>query len=240
MQCFRTALFMCLLLSATLAWSVEGAPTSINDQGKLTALEGGPVTAGNYTFAFKLFNVAAGGTQIWPPAGSENHALVLGTDGLWTALLGKDFALLSDFVDDTARFLDITVTPPVGSPETLSRVRLGSAPFALEAAQLNGRTGDAYVETAGDVMTGRLQIDYGSNGTDIDLRQDGGTAAIVALNSGGALKCQLVGDTKGHLVLFNNPVPGELCHRQGRGARFLGTDVRDRGRHQAQTDFRAL
>ncbi len=197
----------CLLLlaaSAVLGQEPQGAPNNINAQGKLTAAGGGPVTAGNYTFNFNIFNASAGGTQIWPAAGGENHLIAVGTDGLWNAMLGKDGGLNVGTMDDTTRWLEVAVTPPVGSAETFSRVKLSSNPFTLEAGQLNGRTGNEYVEVAGDVMTGRLQVDFGSNGTDIDLRQDGGTLSVLALSSGGSLKCQMVGGTKGHLVLLDD------------------------------------
>ena len=114
---FKLSVVM-LALTTVLAPSVlfsQGAPTTINAQGKLTGSGGVPITAGNYTFAFKIFDAQAAGTQKWPPAGSENHILALDTGGIWNALLGQTSALNADVMDDTSRWLEITVTPPVGS-----------------------------------------------------------------------------------------------------------------------------
>ncbi|MGH8004071.1 MAG: hypothetical protein ACRECJ_05050, partial [Limisphaerales bacterium] len=167
-------------------------PNNINVQGKLAASGGGPVTAGNYTFRFKIFDDSSAGTEIWPGAIGEDHIIAVGIDGLWNARLGKDFPLTVGHMDDTTRWLQVTVTPPVGSAETFPRVKLNSNPFTLEAGQLNGKTGAEYVEVAGDVMTGALSMDNDNNTTlEASLFGSGGEGALELYNSSGVLRSKL-------------------------------------------------
>ena len=82
-------------------------------------------------------------------AATEDHVITLGSDGLWTAYLGQEFGIHRDLMDDTARWLEVAVTPPVGPTETFDRIKFASAPFALEAAQLDGKNGLEYLAQEG-------------------------------------------------------------------------------------------
>ncbi|MEW5700906.1 MAG: hypothetical protein AB1792_01570 [Candidatus Zixiibacteriota bacterium] len=193
---------------ATTSWAIDvdpqGAPTTVTVQGKLTGSGGALISPGAYTFEFRIFNAEVGGMKVWPEVESEDHVITLQSDGLWTAYLGKDHPLEVRFVDDTARWLEVTVRPPVGMAETFARVKLASAPFALEAAQLNGKTGVEYLAQVGDTVGGSLHFDRNGDGV-LDARIDLSLsdAAILTFYQSGMQTVRLRGDGYGELDLFD-------------------------------------
>jgi len=144
----RSGSIVGLGIAAAIAVAAVGlatTPRTMTVQGKLTDAGGGPVSAGDYTLVFRVYDAAVGGTQKWPSVGGESHVLAVGTNGVWSVNIGEISALNPSVFSDTTRYLEITVTPPAGPTETLSRVKLTSAPYVYEAAQLDGKTGSEYV-----------------------------------------------------------------------------------------------
>ncbi|MEW5702804.1 MAG: hypothetical protein AB1792_11335 [Candidatus Zixiibacteriota bacterium] len=198
---------MLILLAAT-SWAIvpdpQGAPMTVTVQGKLTGSGGTPIPPGEYFFTFSIWDAAVNGTNVWPGVNVEGHLIGLQSDGLWTAYLGELYPIHRDLVDDTARWLQVTVLPP-GSVtlETFGRVKLASAPFALEAAQLNGKTGWEYLARDGDTVVGSLSFDGDNDGTldaliDVVAAED---AANLFLLNGGSPRSSLYGQDYGRLEL---------------------------------------
>lgn len=122
------------LLAATLiAASVRAeVPTGITIQGRLTDAAGVPLPAGNKNFTFKLFDAAAGGTEVWPGGAGEDQVIASDADGLWSATLGAVFPVTGEAFQDSARWLQITV-----EGTTLPRVRLQSTPYAIRLESID-------------------------------------------------------------------------------------------------------
>lgn len=120
------------------AYAATGINRAINFQGKIVnKTDSTNITNGNYSFTFKLYDAASGGTQL--PSGSawsETQTLTV-TDGLFQATIGgtTTFPQTLDFNSDSI-YLDITF-----DGETFgSRVRLTAVPYAFNAEKVNGLT----------------------------------------------------------------------------------------------------
>jgi len=70
---------------ASKAVSMERVPRLLSYQGFLTVGNAGPVSDGQYTVDFRLFDEEEGGSEFW----SETHLLTI-SDGLVSALLGSN------------------------------------------------------------------------------------------------------------------------------------------------------
>jgi hypothetical protein len=93
-------------------------------QGVLRDASGTPVPDGTYSITFGVYDVSAGGTELW----SETQSVTV-TEGLLDALLGASSPL--DLAFDTDYWLGISVA---GEAELTPRVRLTAAPYAVRAA----------------------------------------------------------------------------------------------------------
>jgi len=127
------ALLFLLILMTISGWA--SVPTMMNYQGKLTDLDGNPLT-GTYDMTFYLFTAASGGSAIW----SENHTSVAVTDGIYNVILGSINPLATGlFNDNDLVYLEVEIEGETFAP----RQQLTSAPYALKA-----RVSDAVVNGA--------------------------------------------------------------------------------------------
>ena len=108
-------------------------PQNMNVQGKLTDAAGDPLGPGNFVFTFKIFDMAAGGVEIWPAGPGEVQSVSTDANGTWNAILGSVIALPPEVFSDTSRWLEFTVDDGVLPPETLTRIKLNMSPYAGRA-----------------------------------------------------------------------------------------------------------
>jgi hypothetical protein len=90
-------------------------PTTISFQGKVVNSNGTNVTDGNYTFVFKLYNVATGGTALW----TETDTTVAVTSGVFQVNLGANCSFFTaatcnnntpiNFYNSNSLYLGITL-----------------------------------------------------------------------------------------------------------------------------------
>jgi len=121
-----------LFLMALIALAVQVAwpqvPHTISYQGILTdATTGRPVSTGNYSIAFKLYDVATAGTALW----SEAQTIAV-NDGMVNAIIGSTTPLNLPF--DRPYWLGVTVG--TGS-ELTPRIALTSSAYGLRAEMAN-------------------------------------------------------------------------------------------------------
>ena len=87
---------------------------------------------GTYSIVFKLYDVASGGTALW----SETQSGITITNGTFAVVLGSVTAFPAgvDFNTDSL-YLTMAVN---GGSETTPRLRLGSAPYSMNADTTDG------------------------------------------------------------------------------------------------------
>lgn len=125
-------LWLGLLLALPLP-AFSAAPAEVPLQGVLTDQNGAPLD-GNADVTFSIYDVQSGGAALW----SETQTVAV-ENGLFTVYLGRVTALdLSLFRDNHSLWLGIRV----GADPEMSRIPLGSTPFA------------AYAEYTGSAPTG--------------------------------------------------------------------------------------
>jgi hypothetical protein len=130
------------------AASFAVVPSSITIQGKLTDASGIPLPAGNKELTFRVFDQAAGGSEIWPGGAGEIQMVTTGDDGLWIVLLGSSLPLTDSVFADSIRWLEIVVNDLANPTITLPRVRLVSGPFAYRVATVDGASGGTITSKA--------------------------------------------------------------------------------------------
>lgn len=96
-----------IVLSLTAAASGGASAQGVPDGVTFTARvdDGGQPLAGVHSFGFRLFDVAAGGAEVW----RETHASVTAVDGLVFIELGSVTTLDGAVFDGGGRWLEITV-----------------------------------------------------------------------------------------------------------------------------------
>jgi hypothetical protein len=124
-----------VILAVGMLWTAGAlavVPNLIPVQGILTQTDGTPVD-GMMDFGFAIFDVDEAGTSIW----SETQDDVDVDNGFFSVYLGDSTAIdPSALLAYTQLWLEITLDP-TGDNETLSRIQLGSMPFAFECAQVS-------------------------------------------------------------------------------------------------------
>lgn len=134
-QCSRRVAMTCLIVLALAGESNADVPQSMFIQGRLTDPSGVPVDSGVVTFVFWIYNAETAGAIDWPGAEGERQDLYVDSAGLWSANVGALNPLPATlFAADTSRWLQIVVERAGDLPETLSRIRLLSQPYAYRAA----------------------------------------------------------------------------------------------------------
>ena len=124
---FKITLVVLLFGASGLLLSVvaDEVPPLITVQGYLTNAEGNAVPNAEYSAIFSIYNVDAGGTQLW------TETRTIGTvDGVFSIILGNNSPLPGDIFGSTTLFLGIAVA---GDPELTPRQRLVTSPYAFRA-----------------------------------------------------------------------------------------------------------
>jgi hypothetical protein len=180
--------FGIVILFAALPAQAD-VPQSMFVQGQLTDTAGAPVAPGPATFTFRIFDSETLGSEVWP-GGGETQIISLGADGRWTAELGAVTPLSETvFSADTSRWLEITVEIGASPPETLSRIRLQTNPYAFQAAsaqvalnatQLGGQLPEAFATADHNHPPTDIDPQGAGSGLDADLL-DGLEAADFAV-----------------------------------------------------------
>ncbi len=144
-----TLLLVVFFLSSSKVFASN--PTTINFQGKVVNSNSTNVSNGNYTFTFKLYTVASGGTSIW----AETQPNVLVSSGIFQVNLGSvcPFFIANscnnntpiNFSSSSTIYLGITFNnDPAG--EMTPRILFQSVPFAFNSDQVGGLTVDQLVQ----------------------------------------------------------------------------------------------
>ncbi len=124
------------LLIATDINAATGINQQISFQGKVVNANGTNVTNGSYTFVFRLYDAASGGTQLW----TDTETLTV-TDGIFQYNLGSDTVNAPlpgsvDFNTDNI-YLGINFN---SDGEMTPRVHFTAAPYAFNAKKVGGLT----------------------------------------------------------------------------------------------------
>lgn len=134
-RCPTRVAAICLIVLALAVESIADVPQSMHVQGRLTDTAGVPVDSGIVTFVFRIYNAETAGLEDWPGAEGERQDLYVDAAGLWNANVGALIPLPATlFATDTSRWLQIVIERAGDLPETLSRIRLHSQPYAHHAA----------------------------------------------------------------------------------------------------------
>lgn len=213
----RTAIHTFLALVAITiigALIVSYAPNRLNPQaaagilkqfpfqGRLTNNDGTVVANGSYDVVFKLYTVSSGGSAAW----TENHtggSQVTTVDGIFNVMLGSLTSLASiDFNQDTY-YIGVTVG---ADAEMTPRIRLGAAPYAFNADQLDGTDESAFVLLAGR-SGGQTLYGGTASGNDLTLRTTSNATKgeVIVADDGGKLRVGTASTLNGKIsVGFTN------------------------------------
>lgn len=168
-----------LLLVVLLSGQVHAAnPATVSFQGKVVNSNGTNVTNGTYTFVFKLYSVASGGTALW----TETDSLTV-SGGIFQVNLGAVCPFFTanacnsntpiDFSNPNL-YLGITFnSDPAG--EMSPRVQLQSVPFAFNADKVGGLSANQIVQLSpASTQTGNIDVSgTGKFGSDITVQGTG-------------------------------------------------------------------
>lgn len=142
---------LALVFLAGLAAQAQ-VPQRLGYQGRLTAMDGTPVT-GPQAFTFELFVGPTGGTPLW----SETQT-VLVTNGLYAATLGDvsscDAGTCAGLPPSLFTGAELYLEVSVGGAPMVPRQRVTSVPYALRARDVAG--GTAAVSSA--TVSGDLSV----------------------------------------------------------------------------------
>jgi len=119
-------LFALLLLFSHLSFGQ--IPRQISYQGVLTETDGSPVSDGNYSMTFSLYETAMGGSFIWQEAKT-----VLVLNGVFNVMLGDVVPLSPGF--DKEYWLGVRVG---AATELALRVKLASSAYSLNSQAVGG------------------------------------------------------------------------------------------------------
>lgn len=142
-------------------------PSEMTVQGILTDPSGTPQT-GTFTFIFKIYDAAAGGSEVWPAlAGQESQSITTDAEGRWTARVGVSSPLTDGVFSSIERWLEITVDDgPGGNPtETLARTKLNTNPYTYRSSTVDG--------ASGGTISGDVTVSGGNVGLDMSTTTDG-------------------------------------------------------------------
>ena len=160
----RLSLISVLLFVLATQVALGQIPQKMSYQGVLTDGNNNAVADGTYNLTFKLYDVVAGGTELW----TETQSVDI-SNGLFNVILGAVNPLTLDF--DKPYWLGITVG--VGS-ELNPRIELASAPYSLNARSvvqsINSLKGDVTLAA----------------GTNVTINSSDNTLTISAANGAGS------------------------------------------------------
>jgi hypothetical protein len=100
-------------------------PRLVNYQGRLTGLDGTPVTDSTYSVTFRFFNAATGGVLLWQETQSVTTA-----KGIFSVLLGSIDSLPAYVFGGDSCYLELE---PQGSAPLTPRSNIATVPYAFRA-----------------------------------------------------------------------------------------------------------
>ncbi len=151
-----------LIAEASATHAASGVHRALPFSATLSATGGSPIT-GSRELTFRLYSTETGGTALWTESYTGSAAVSV-TNGRFSVQLGARDSLGSIDFNSDSLYLGITV---VGDSELSPRIRLGAAPYALNADTLDGRNETEFAFLAG---RGGGQSLTGGTGSQNDLR----------------------------------------------------------------------
>lgn len=167
-----------LLLSGVLLGTFFGAafgaetpvsavnPSTMPFQGKVVNASGINVADGNYSFTFKLYSVASGGTSIW----GETQASVAVASGVFQVNLGSTCSLFTtqtcssfsntaiDFNASPNLYLGVTFNGDAAG-EMAPRMQLGSVAYAFNSDKVGGLSASQLIQLSpGSPQAGNISL----------------------------------------------------------------------------------
>ena len=125
---------------------------AINYQGRLLNANGIPVSDGNYSLKFSLYDAVSGGNTLWTASGATSSPAAVSvtvTSGLFSYNLGDTSTGQNAFDFDwnqNSLFLGVTVA---SDSEMSPRKRLTAVPYAFVAETLQGQYASSSVTSTG-------------------------------------------------------------------------------------------
>ena len=167
-----------ILMCASAA--VAGVPQAISYQGLLLN-SGGQVAPGNYDLVFKIYDAAAGGTELW----SETHiGVMVDQRGTFNAKLGVTNALDQSVLSGESRWVEISVSGEVVTPRTeLLSSAYSFRVATVDKAEAGALKGSLVLQPSAARAAAELII-VGSLADTVILSPGGGTI-LRATNQGG-------------------------------------------------------
>lgn len=211
--------FITTLLFGVASYAAPGINQTLSFQGRLLTAGGGVVPDGHYNIQFKIYQggtgTAAGnpgGTLKWTENYVRNNDPDAGVEvknGYFSVNLGSvnPFGTQVDWNDDTL-YLSMNVggsdedcetfgaSPCTGDGEMLPMKRMTATPFAINSAQLGGKTADNFVQLAQGVQT-----DASTNTSSIFINKTGSGNLIQLQNTGVDV---FTVDNSGNIAMGNN------------------------------------
>jgi hypothetical protein len=153
-------------MASEITTSRSDSTDTIAYQGRLADSDGNPLT-GTYDMTFKLYDVAAGGSDLWAETWSGGNAVQV-NDGLFNVLLGSVSAIPQNVIEDNdTLWLGISVG---ADTEMLPRIQLGAVPFTVQSITiLDGAiTTEKIADEAVTVAKLDPDVELGINGWERD------------------------------------------------------------------------
>ena len=117
-----------------IIWAPQSTDAAVkkylNYQGKLLDSSGIPVSDGNYSIVFSIYNVSAGGANLWTETDT-----VATRNGLFSIMLGSTTSLILNFEDETDYYLGVKVQ---ADAEMTPRKQIGAAAYSFNTDLLDG------------------------------------------------------------------------------------------------------
>jgi hypothetical protein len=191
-----------------------GAPAAAPDvpaimtyQGLLTDPDTGlPVADDSYNMHFAIYDAPTDGTLLWQEPVAPAVIPVSTEGGLFTVTLGTLVPLEPGIFSGGAAYLEIQVAGETLAP----RQRIASVPYSLVARNAETLAGltptdlnDAFVDVAGDTMTGNLSLPslFAQNGSSVNTVSISGATATVRIGGTESEGNLIVADSGGLSVL---------------------------------------
>ena len=181
-------------------------PSTLQMEGALRSVGGGPAADGNYAITWTLSTAASGGATVW----TEGPADVAVVAGSFSAVLGGKTSLDPKLLDSPELWLGVQI----GSDPELPRKRLHAVPYALRAASADA------LSCNGCVSASALGIVYAGSATKggpaLDLSCTG-CVSVAELTFDGDV------DLAGHsLKAKNGTFSGDVTAKTVTGLSFVG------------------
>lgn len=194
MKRLLTLIVFTVMLSGLLLAAV---PPMINYQGRLTDAGGSPVSDGNYSVVFTIYDAASGGASKWTE--TQN---VTTTGGLFALLLGSVNPILDTVFNGTTRYMGVQVG---ADPELTPRTAMVSVPYAQRVSTVDG--------TSGGTISGNVGIGESSPINSLHIKTKTG------VNSSVTFPLRLENDD------FGDPTTGMLFSVEGLALRYAKAGI---------------